>query len=166
MKNIISIVVKNNSSVLARVSSLFGRRGFNIDSLSVSTTDDPHISRITVVAESDEAGLAQIINQTKKLEETISVRALKESESVFRELSLVKILTTNDEFFDKFVIELSDRYGAIVVDVTAKSMIVELTGTSDKIDSYMNELAKAQKEKNFVISKVCRTGITAIERGV
>lgn len=166
MKNIISIVVKNNSSVLARVSSLFGRRGFNIDSLSVSATDDPHISRITVVADSDEAGLAQIISQTKKLEETISVRALKESESVFRELSLVKILTTNGEFFDKFVIELSDKYGAIVVDVTAASMIIELTGTSDKIDSYMRELANAQKEKNFVISKVCRTGITAIERGV
>ena len=166
MKNVISIVVKNNSSVLARVSSLFGRRGFNIDSLSVSTTDDPHISRITVVADSDEAGLAQIINQTKKLEETISVQALEESNSVYRELSLVKILTTNDEFFDKFVIELSDQYGAIVVDVTSKSMIIELTGTSDKIDSYMNELAKAQKEKNFKISKVCRTGITAIERGV
>ncbi|MBD5100548.1 MAG: acetolactate synthase small subunit [Clostridiales bacterium] len=166
MKNVISIVVKNNSSVLARVSSLFGRRGFNIDSLSVSTTDDPHISRITVVAESDEAGLAQIINQTKKLEETISVQALEESNSVYRELSLVKILTTNDEFFDKFVIELSDQYGAIVVDVTSKSMIIELTGTSDKIDRYMNELAKAQTEKNFRISKVCRTGITAIERGV
>lgn len=166
MKNVISIVVKNNSSVLARVSSLFGRRGFNIDSLSVSTTDDPHISRITVVAESDEAGLAQIINQTKKLEETISVQALEESKSVFRELSLVKILTTNDEFFDKFVIELSDQYGAIVVDATAKSMIIELTGTSDKIDNYMNELSKAQKEKNFRISKVCRTGITAIERGI
>ncbi len=166
MKNVISIVVKNNSSVLARVSSLFGRRGFNIDSLSVSATDDPHISRITVVANSDEAGLAQIISQTKKLEETISVRALKESESVFRELSLVKILTTNNEFFDKFVIELSDRYGAVIVDVTAESMIVELTGTSDKIDSYMDELANAQKDKNFVISKVCRTGITAIERGI
>ena len=166
MKNVISIVVKNNSSVLARVSSLFGRRGFNIDSLSVSTTDDPHISRITVVAEGDEAGLAQIINQTKKLEETISVQALEESKSVFRELSLVKILTTNDEFFDKFVIELSDQYGAIVVDATAKSMIIELTGTSDKIDNYMNELSKAQKEKNFRISKVCRTGITAIERGI
>ncbi len=166
MKNVISIVVKNNSSVLARVSSLFGRRGFNIDSLSVSATDDPHISRITVVANSDEAGLAQIISQTKKLEETISVRALKESESVFRELSLVKILTTNNEFFDKFVIELSDRYGAVIVDVTAASMIVELTGTSDKIDSYMDELANAQKDRNFVISKVCRTGITAIERGI
>ena len=166
MKNVISIVVKNNSSVLARVSSLFGRRGFNIDSLSVSATDDPHRSRITVVANSDEAGLAQIISQTKKLEETISVRALKESESVFRELSLVKILTTNNEFFDKFVIELSDRYGAVIVDVTAASMIVELTGTSDKIDSYMDELANAQKDKNFVISKVCRTGITAIERGI
>ena len=84
MKNIISIVVKNNSSVLARISSLFGRRGFNIDSLSVSATDDPHISRITVVAQSDESGLAQIISQTKKLQETISVQALEESKSVFR----------------------------------------------------------------------------------
>ena len=71
MKNIISIVVKNNSGVLARVSSLFGRRGFNIDSLSVSTTDDPQISRITVVAESDEYGLAQIVSQSKKLEEIV-----------------------------------------------------------------------------------------------
>lgn len=166
MKNVISIVVKNNSSVLARISSLFGRRGFNIDSLSVSTTDDPHISRITVVAQSDESGLAQIISQTQKLEEVVSVRALKESQSVYRELSLVKILTTDGNFFDKFVIELSDRYGAIVVDVTEKSMIFELTGTSDKIDSYMKELADAQKDKHFVISKVCRTGITAIERGV
>ena len=75
MKNVISIVVKNNSSVLARISSLFGRRGFNIDSLSVSATDDPHISRITAVAQSDESGLAQIINQTKKLQEVISVQA-------------------------------------------------------------------------------------------
>ena len=166
MKNVISIVVKNNSSVLARISSLFGRRGFNIDSLSVSTTDDPHISRITVVAQSDESGLAQIISKTQKLEEEVSVRALKEGQSVYRELSLVKILTTDGNFFDKFVIELSDRYGAIVVDVTEKSMIFELTGTSDKIDSYMKELADAQKDKHFAISKVCRTGITAIERGV
>ncbi len=166
MKNVISIVVKNNSSVLARISSLFGRRGFNIDSLSVSATDDPHISRITVVAQSDQSGLAQIISQTQKLEETISVRALDENLSVFRELSLVKILTTDENFFDKFAIELSDKYGAIIVDVTAKSMILELTGTSDKIDSFMSELSAAQEEKHYVISKVCRTGITAIERGV
>lgn len=166
MKNVISIVVKNNSSVLARISSLFGRRGFNIDSLSVSATDDPHISRITVVTESDKSGLAQIINQTKKLQETISVQALEESKSVFRELSLVKILTKGDCFFDKFVIEQCDRFGAIVVDVTDKSMIIELTGTSGKIDEFMNTLSQNQKEKGFVISKVCRTGITAIERGV
>lgn len=166
MKNVISIVVKNNSSVLARISSLFGRRGFNIDSLSVSATDDPQISRITVVAQSDESGLAQIINQTKKLQETISVQALQESESVFRELSLVKILTVDNNFFDKFVIEQCDKFGAIVVDVTEKSMIIELTGTSDKIDKFMDTLSTNQKEKGFKISKVCRTGITAIERGV
>lgn len=166
MKNVISIVVKNNSSVLARISSLFGRRGFNIDSLSVSATDDPHISRITVVAQSDESGLAQIISQTKKLQETISVQALDENKSVFRELSLVKILTVDDKFFDKFVIEQCDKYGAIVVDVTEKSMIIELTGTSDKIDSFMATLSDNQEAKGFKISKVCRTGITAIERGV
>ncbi|MCX4362967.1 MAG: acetolactate synthase small subunit [Clostridia bacterium] len=166
MKNVISIVVKNNSSVLARISSLFGRRGFNIDSLSVSATDDPHISRITVVAQSDESGLAQIISQTKKLQETISVQALDENKSVFRELSLVKILTANGNFFDKFVIEQCDKFGAIVVDVTEKSMIIELTGTSDKIDLFMSALSDNQKDKGFVISKVCRTGITAIERGV
>lgn len=166
MKNVISIVVKNNSSVLARISSLFGRRGFNIDSLSVSATDDPHISRITVVAQSDESGLAQIISQTKKLQETISVQALDENKSVFRELSLVKVLTANGNFFDKFVIEQCDKFGAIVVDVTEKSMIIELTGTSDKIDLFMSALSDNQKDKGFVISKVCRTGITAIERGV
>ena len=166
MKNVISIVVKNNSSVLARISSLFGRRGFNIDSLSVSATDDPHISRITVVAQSDESGLAQIISQTKKLQETISVQALDENKSVFRELSLVKILTANGNFFDKFVIEQCDKFGAIVVVVTEKSMIIELTGTSDKIDLFMSALSDNQKDKGFVISKVCRTGITAIERGV
>lgn len=166
MKNIISIVVKNNSSVLARISSLFGRRGFNIDSLSVSATDDPHISRITVVAQSDESGLAQIVSQTKKLQETISVQVLEENRSVFRELMLVKILTTGDAFFDKFVIEQCDRFGAIVVDVTEKSMIIELTGTSDKLDKFMTTLSENQKDKCFKISKVCRTGITAIERGV
>lgn len=166
MKNVISIVVKNNSSVLARISSLFGRRGFNIDSLSVSATDDPHISRITVVAQSDESGLAQIISQTKKLQETISVQALEESKSVFRELMLVKILTANGAFFDKFVIEQCDSFGAIVVDVTEKSMIIELTGTSDKLDSFMSTLSNSQMDKGFTISKVCRTGITAIERGV
>ena len=149
MKNVISIVVKNNSSVLARISSLFGRRGFNIDSLSVSATDDPHISRITVVAQSDESGLAQIISQTKKLQETISVQALDENKSVFRELSLVKILTANGNFFDKFVIEQCDKFGAIVVDVTEKSMIIELTGTSDKIDLFMSALSDNQKAKGF-----------------
>lgn len=166
MKNVISIVVKNNSSVLARISSLFGRRGFNIDSLSVSATDDPHISRITAVAQSDESGLAQIINQTKKLQEVISVQALEENKSVFRELSLVKILTVDDNFFDKFVIEQCDKFGAIVVDVTEKSMIIELTGTSEKIDSFMATLSNNQDDKGFKISKVCRTGITAIERGI
>ena len=79
---------------------------------------------------------------------------------------LVKILTANGAFFDKFVIEQCDSFGAIVVDVTEKSMIIELTGTSDKLDSFMSTLSNSQMDKGFTISKVCRTGITAIERGV
>ena len=164
MKNIISIVVKNNSGVLARVSSLFGRRGFNIDSLSVSTTDDPQISRITVVAESDDYGLAQIVNQSKKLEETISVKVLAENDSVCRELILVKVITSSS--FDNGIVQLADEFGALILDITAKSMILELTGTSQKVDKFMDSISKLCEGKDIQIKNVCRTGITAIDRGV
>lgn len=164
MKNIISIVVKNNSGVLARVSSLFGRRGFNIDSLSVSTTDDPQISRITVVAESDEYGLAQIVNQSKKLEETISVKVLAENDSVCRELILVKVVTKGT--FDNSIVQLADEFGALILDITAKSMILELTGTSQKVDKFMDAIAALCEGNDMSVKNVCRTGITAIDRGV
>lgn len=164
MKNIISIVVKNNSGVLARVSSLFGRRGFNIDSLSVSTTDDPQISRITVVADSDDYGLAQIVSQSKKLEETISVKVLAENDSVCRELILVKVIT--DSSFDNSIVQLGDEFGALILDITAKSMILELTGTSQKIDKFMASISKLCEGKDIHVKNVCRTGITAIDRGV
>lgn len=164
MKNIISIVVKNNSGVLARVSSLFGRRGFNIDSLSVSTTDDPQISRITVVAESDEYGLAQIVSQSKKLEETISVKVLAENDSVCRELILVKVVTKGS--FDNSIVQLADEFGALILDITSKSMILELTGTSQKVDKFMDAIASLCSVKDMSVKNVCRTGITAIDRGV
>lgn len=164
MKSIISIVVKNNSGVLARVSSLFGRRGFNIDSLSVSTTNDPQISRITVVATSDENGLNQILSQTRKLQETISVKVLAEEESVCRELLLVKIITNST--FDNSIVAIADEFGALILDITAKSMILELTGTSAKIDKFASELGALCREKDMFVKNVCRTGITAIDRGV
>ena len=162
MKHIISVVVRNNSGVLARVSSLFGRRGFNIDSLSVSATDDPLISRITVVVNGDDNALEQVVKQTAKLVDTISVTALREESTVARELLLVKIIFHAD--IDKDVVSLCDRFGSMILDITDKSMIIELTGTTYKIDEFMSELMN--HATTFRISKVCRTGITAMERGL
>lgn len=164
MKKIISIVVRNNSGVLARVCSLFGRRGFNIDSLSVSTTDDKAISRITIVTNADDKILDQVIQQTKKLEETINVTNFDESESVCRELILIKIVT--DSWFDSKVVELADTYGALALDITKQSMIIELTGTTAKIDGFINDITSLANGGTFKIKNVCRTGITAIDRGI
>ena len=165
MKHIVSVVVYNNPSVLARVCGLFGRRGFNIDSLSVATTDDPKISRITITAQGDENTLDQIVKQTSKLEETISVTALKEEESVCRELLLVKVVT--DGAFDNSIVQLADEYGALILDITSKSMILELTGTSRKIDYFVAALtALRDKDRDLRVKNVCRTGITALDRGV
>ncbi len=162
MKHIISVVVRNNSGVLARVSSLFGRRGFNIDSLSVSATDDPLISRITVVVNGDDKALEQVVKQTAKLVDTISVTALREENTVARELLLVKIIFNAN--IDKDVVSLCDRFGSMILDITDGSMIIELTGTTYKIDEFMSELMN--HATTFRISKVCRTGITAMERGL
>ena len=165
MKHIVSVVVYNNPSVLAMVCGLFGRRGFNIDSLSVATTDDPKISRITITAQGDENTLDQIVKQTSKLEETINVTALKEEESVCRELLLVKVVT--DGAFDNSIVQLADEYGALILDITSKSMILELTGTSRKIDNFVAALtALRDKDRDLRVKNVCRTGITALDRGV
>ena len=165
MKHIVSVVVYNNPSMLARVCGLFGRRGFNIDSLSVATTDDPKISRITITAQGDENTLDQIVKQTSKLEETINVTALKEEESVCRELLLVKVVT--DGAFDNSIVQLADEYGALILDITSKSMILELTGTSRKIDNFVAALsALRDKDRDLRVKNVCRTGITALDRGV
>ena len=165
MKHIVSVVVYNNPSVLARVCGLFGRRGFNIDSLSVATTDDPKISRITITAQGDENTLDQIVKQTSKLEETINVTALKEEESVCRELLLVKVVT--DGAFDNSIVQLADEYGALILDITSKAMILELTGTSRKIDNFVAALtALRDKDRDLRVKNVCRTGITALDRGV
>ena len=165
MKHIVSVVVYNNPSVLARVCGLFGRRGFNIDSLSVATTDDPKISRITITAQGDENTLDQIVKQTSKLEETINVTALKEEESVCRELLLVKVVT--DGAFDNSIVQLADEYGALILDITSKSMILELTGTSRKIDNFVAALsALRDKDRDLRVKMVGRTGITAWAGGV
>lgn len=164
MKHIISVVVRNNSSVLARVSSLFGRRGFNIDSLSVSATQDPQISRITVVVNGDDAALDQVVKQTSKLVDTISVTALHEDNTVARELLLVKVLAPSADDTRRIVM-MSDLYGAGVLDISPDhTVVLELTGTSAKIDEFVAELLSDTQGSKIL--EVCRTGITAMERGL
>ncbi len=157
-KEVLSVLVDNHSGVLARVASLFGRRGYNIDSLTVSATNDPGISRITIVVEGDEAIISQIISQTRKLIETRDVFALNEQKSLLRELLLVKLAATESR--RSAIREVSDIYGADIVDLSVDSMIVELTGAPAKIDAFLEVL------KEYDIVEMCRTGITALERGI
>lgn len=156
-KEVLSVLVDNNAGVLARVTSLFGRRGFNIDSLTVSTTDNPAVSRITIVVHDDEQVLEQIIKQTQRLEETREVFALQQAQSLLRELLLVKVAA--DESTRAAIREISEIYHAKIIDLSLESMVLELTGEPEKIDGFLDVL------QPYRILEMCRTGITALERG-
>ena len=120
---VLSVLVYNHSGVLARVSSLFARRGFNIDSLTVSATNDPEISRITISVRGDAQVIDQILSQTFKLEETRTVFCLEEGKSLFRELLLVKVKAT--ETTRSAISEVARIYGGHVVDLSVGIMIVD-----------------------------------------
>lgn len=156
-KEVVSIFVDNQANVLTRVVSLFGRRGFNIDSLTVSATNDPDLSRITVVFDGTEQSLAQILSQTEKLENVRDIFALEKESSLFRELLLVKVQTAKEE--RAAVREIVDIYRGKIIDLSKNSMIIELTGEPSKIDGFMSMI------DCYNIVEVCRTGITAMGRG-
>ncbi len=156
-KEVLSLLVDNQSGVLTRITSLFGRRGFNIDSLTVSTTDDPSISRITLVVHDDEVVLDQIIKQTQRLEETRDIYVLEDSKSLLRELLLVKVMA--DEQSRAAIREIALIYHAKIIDLSLKSMVLELTGEPDKIDAFLDMLSP------YCIIEMCRTGVTALARG-
>ena len=156
-KYILSVTVQNNAGVLARVSSLFGRRGYNIDSLTVSATTDPKISRMSIIVQGDEPILEQIIKQTARLEETRDIFVLKRENSLFRELLLVKVAA--DETTRSQIREIAGIYKAKIIDLSIGSMVMELTGEPEKIDAFLKILS------TYRILEMCRTGITALERG-
>lgn len=156
-KYIVSALVHNNAGVLARVSSLFGRRGYNIDSLTVSATNDAHISRITMTVMGDEYILEQIIKQFSKLEETIKVVHILECDAHCLELVLIKIKA--DAMTRDSVREVCELYGATVVETTEKTIIVRLTDSPSTIDTFINIIG------NFEIVEMCRTGLTALTKG-
>lgn len=155
-REVISILVDNQANVLTRVSSLFGRRGFNIDSLTVSATNDPKLSRITVVFTGTEQGLHQIITQTAKLEVVKKIFTL-DSNSIFRELLLLKVKADKSE--RSAIKEIVEIYRGRIVDLSRDSLIIELTGSSEKLDGFMDMMSC------YDIYEVCRTGITGIGRG-
>ncbi len=153
---VISIVVENNYGVLARISSLFGRRGFNIETITASNTADPMITKIIVTLKADPYVVEQVIGQTKKLEEVLEVKVLDHVRSVMREIALLKVKANASNRAD--VKGIADIYGASVVDLSPTSMIVELTGKPSKIDAFVHLM------EEFEVVEMCRTGVTAMER--
>ena len=153
----LSILVDNNSGVLARVAGLFARRGYNIDSLTVSATNDPLLSRITVSVQGDRQILDQIIHQTEKLIETRAIAIMEPDESIQRELVLVKVAA--DDSNRSTIREVAEIYKAKIADLTVDSMIMELTGRPAKIDAFLNVV------REYDILEMCRTGVTVLERG-
>jgi len=156
-RRVFSLLVDNTSGVLSRVSGLFSRRGYNIDSLTVGATADPRYSRMTVVANGDELILEQIEKQLRKLIDVVDIKTLAEGDSVYREIVLIKIKVSSEE--RQSAIAIADIFRAKIVDVSTNSFIIELTGDQSKLDAFINLLS------DYEILEVARTGLTGLSRG-
>ena len=156
-RRVISLLVDNQSGVLARVSNLFCRRGFNIDTLTVSATNDPAVSRITLTITSDDRALKQLILQTERLEVTRQVFVLDSEKALERELLLLKVAA--DVHNRAELREVGSIYKAKIIDLSPDSMVFELIGKPEKIDAFLKMFA------DYTILELCRTGVTALERG-
>ena len=157
-KQVFSILVDNNPGVTSRISGLFTRRGYNIDSFTSGPTEDPRVTRITIVSTGEEQILTQIEKQLCKLEDVREVEALKDDEFVYRELVLVNVKV--DAAHRAEVVSLVDIFRAKVVDVEKECMMIELTGTQSKLDAFLDLI------KGYEIIDLARTGITALTKGV
>jgi len=153
----LAVLVENKPGVLARVAGLFSRRGYNIDSLTVGVTDNEYISRMTIVVEGDEHVLEQVTKQLNKLIDVIKVSDLKPVETVERELALIKVKAEPENRSE--IMLIVDIFRARIVDVSPKSMIIEVTGDEDKINALTNLL------RQFGIKEMVRTGKVAMIRG-
>ena len=157
MRHILSVLMENESGAMSRVVGLFSARGYNIDSLSVSATEDKTLSRMTSVTHGDDVVIEQITKQLNKLIEVVKVVDLNESRFVERELMLVKVRAVGKDRDE--ILRLTDIYRGQVVDVTDKSYTVEVTGTTDKLDSFLETVGKP------LILETVRTGAAGIGRG-
>jgi acetolactate synthase-1/3 small subunit len=157
MKHTLSVLVENKPGVLARVSGLFSRRGFNIDSLAVGATEDPQISRMTIVVDVEEHSLEQVTKQLYKLINVIKISDLDPAEAVERELALFKVGA--DPSSRAEVIEIADIFRAKIVDVARSTVTIEVTGTGAKLEAIRDLL------RPYGIREMARTGTIALGRG-
>ena len=156
-KKVFQLLVDSTSGVLSRISGLFSRRGYNIESITAGDTADSRYSRITIVASGDDEILDQIEKQVAKLVDVRDIKELKPESSVYRELALVKVKAAPSE--RQNVIALADVFRAKIIDVAQDSLIVEITGKQDKIEAFLNLL------EGYEIPELARTGIAGLGRG-
>lgn len=157
-KKVLQLLVDNTSGVLSRISGLFSRRGYNIESITAGVTADPRYTRITIVASGDDEILDQIEKQVAKLVDVRDIKELKSESSVYRELALIKVKAREKE--RQGVISIADIFRAKIIDVSKESLIIELTGNQDKIGAFMDLLS------GYEILELARTGIAGLSRGI
>ena len=157
MKQTISVLVENRAGVLNRITGLFSRRAFNIESLAVGVTDDPTISRITIIVDSGNSVVEQVEKQLNKLIEVIKVRTLEETSLIGRELILIKVNANHKTRQD--IMTICNLCGAKVDDITPASMTLELSAAPDQVDTFESMM------RPFSILEVARTGVIAVQKG-
>ncbi len=157
MKHTITVLVENHPGVLARISGLFSARGFNIDSLSVGETEDPTVSRMTIVVEGDERTLEQVKKQLNKLIDVITVQDLTQKKFIDRELILIKVEAATSKERNQ-IIEIAETMGANIADLGVQTITIEGVGDTSKIDKLTESL------KPFGIKEIVRTGKIAMAK--
>lgn len=157
MKHNIAVLVENKAGVLSRISGLFARRGFNIDSLAVGPTDDPKISRITIVVNGDDYIAEQVVKQLNKLIDVLKVRNLEEHDITRRELVLIKIEI--DEKKRGEIVDLAKIMGCEIVDISHTTLMIEFDERPEKVDLLIDLLSK------YKILEIARTGTIALQKG-
>ncbi|MBR3761564.1 MAG: acetolactate synthase small subunit [Lachnospiraceae bacterium] len=156
-KKVFQLIVDNTAGVLSRISGLFSRRGYNIESITAGVTADPRFTRITIVASGDDVILEQIEKQVAKLVDVRHIKELKPDDSVYRELALIKVRATADD--RQGIMSICDIFRAKVIDVSTESIMMELTGAQSKIEAFLKMV------ENYEILELARTGIAGLSRG-
>ena len=158
MRRIISVLMENESGALSRVAGLFSARGYNIESLTVAPTDDPSLSRMTIVTHDSEGIIEQVTKQLNKLVDVVKLIDLTDGQHIERELLLVKVTASGNEQRDE-VKRLIDIFRGRIIDVTESTYTLEMTGSGDKVQAFINALGQVE------IIEVVRSGVSGIGRG-